>query len=67
MLSQEQQAEYNIDHSKTGSVANDRKLISRRDRRFKENHNFLQSSDGFEMPFPASVDTYPMHVKEIFK
>ena len=24
------------------------------------------SDDGFDMPFPSSIDSYPMHIKEVF-
>ena len=57
-----------MDHNiRSGSVASERKLIQKRDKRFKENRSFLLNPDGFEMPFPTSTDSQPMHVKEIFK
>jgi len=57
-LSQEQQAEFNVDNGiKGSSVAGDRKQMVKRDKRFKENRNFLLDPDGFEMPFPSSTDS----------
>jgi len=53
--------------TKGASVATDRKLMVKRDKRFKDNRSFLLNPDGFDMPMPASIDKYPTHIKELFK
>jgi len=58
----------NMDNGTKGaSVATDRKLMVKRDKRFKDNRSFLLNPDGFDMPMPASIDKYPTHIKELFK
>lgn len=48
-------------------MALDRKVLAKREKRFANNREFLLDPEGFEMPFPSSSETQPMHVKELFK
>jgi len=56
-----------MDNGIKTSFSADRKLMARREKRFASNRDFLLSPDGFEMPFPASLDSFPSHLKEVFK
>ena len=67
-LSQEQQAEFEIDYNSGNSTsASDRKLMLKREKRFIANRTMLLDPSGFEMPFPSSIEQYPNHIKEIFR
>ena len=39
----------------------------KREKRFADNRTLLLDPSGFEMPFPASIEQYPNHIKEIFR
>ena len=68
MLSEEQQAEASLDESgkKFSSSAADRKMINARNKRFDSNRKALENED-FEMRYPANLEPYPHHLREVFK
>ena len=41
--------------------------MMKRDKRHEANRNMLLDSDGFEMPFPEGVNSFPPLTREIFK
>ena len=65
-LSQEQQAEYNVDFNLKNSNA-EKKLLNKRSERFVTNSEMLLDADGFDMPQPASLDSFPSHIREVLQ
>ena len=39
----------------------------KRDKRFTQNRSMLLDPEGFEMPYPETVDQYPTHIREVFQ
>lgn len=66
LLTEEQRAEYNSDYGIKTSASQDRKLLNKRNKRFRSNEDLLLSEDGFEMPQPKASE-YPTHIREVLQ
>ena len=51
---------------KQAGSTQEKKLLVKREKRFGQNKSFLLDPEGFERPFPASIDSLPNNIKEVF-